>query len=54
MSTRTRHGRAGAFCRRCGRGRRHQRTVFSQGSFWMWLIAVLAVVWLWSAARGQS
>lgn len=52
MSTRTR--RTGVYCRRCGRGRRHQRTVFSQGSFWVWLIAVLTVVWLWSAVRGQA
>lgn len=39
-------------CRRCGR-RRH-RTVFGQGRFWGFLAAVLAVVWIVSAMRGQA
>lgn len=39
-------------CRRCGH-RRH-RTVFSQGRFWGLLAVVLAVVWIWSALRGQT
>ncbi len=45
-------------CRNCGRGyrsshgrrhyRRHRRTVFSEGRFWMWMVLAVAVLWVLS------
>lgn len=42
-------------CRSCGRSttRRH-RTVFSQGSFWLWVAAVVAVAWAYAQLKGQA
>lgn len=41
-------------CRSCGRrgARRHHRTVFSQGTFWLYLGLMIGVLWVYSETGG--
>lgn len=47
-------------CRSCGRAthrtthRRRHRTVFSQDSFWFWVITVIVVIWALGRFGGSS